>query len=59
MAFTPDGMPLAGEDPGMPGVLYAAGFNGHGMSLGFITGRWLARRALGTTTEPLLPPVAG
>jgi glycine/D-amino acid oxidase-like deaminating enzyme len=59
MAFTPDGMPLAGEDPGMPGVLYAAGFNGHGMSLGFITGRWLARRALGTTTEALLPPAGG
>lgn len=56
MAFTPDGMPLAGEDPGMPGLFYAAGFNGHGMSLGFVTGRWLARRALGETGEPLLPP---
>ena len=57
MAFTQDGMPLAGEDPGMPGLFYAAGFNGHGMSLGFVTGRWLARRALGETGEPLLPAV--
>jgi gamma-glutamylputrescine oxidase len=59
MAFTPDGMPLAGEDPGMPGLFYAAGFNGHGMSLGFVTGRWLARRALGETDADLLPAVAG
>lgn len=55
MAFTPDGFPRADEAPGMPGVVYAAGFNGHGMSLGFVTGRWLARRALGETEEPLLP----
>jgi glycine/D-amino acid oxidase-like deaminating enzyme len=41
-------------------VVYAAGFNGHGMSLGFVTGRWLARRALGETDAPLLPaPRAG
>lgn len=56
MAFTRNGLPLAGESSDMPGVLYAAGFNGHGMSLGFVTGRWLARRALGETDEPLLPP---
>lgn len=57
MAFTPDGMPRIGRAPGMPGVLYAAGFNGHGMSMGFATGRHLARLALGETEEPLLPPV--
>lgn len=55
MAFTPDGFPRAGEAPGLPGVVYAAGFNGHGMSLGFVTGRWLARRALSETDAPLLP----
>jgi glycine/D-amino acid oxidase-like deaminating enzyme len=56
MAFTDDGLPLAGEAPDLPGVVYAAGFNGHGMSLGFATGRWLARRVLGETGAPLLPP---
>jgi glycine/D-amino acid oxidase-like deaminating enzyme len=56
MAFTEDGLPRFGEAPGLPGVVYAAGFNGHGLSLGFATGRWLARRVLGETAEPLLPP---
>ncbi len=56
MAFTPDGLPRIGEVPGLPGALYAAGFNGHGLSLGFATGRYLARRALGETDRPLLPP---
>lgn len=55
MAFTGDGLPRAGEAPSLPSVYYAAGFNGHGMSLGFATGRWLAARALGETDEPLLP----
>ena len=57
MAFTPDGFPRVGRAPGMPAIVYAAGFNGHGMSLGFVTGRHLARLALGETDEPLLPPV--
>ncbi len=47
MAFTADGLPLVGDVPEVPGALYAAGFNGHGMSLGFVTGRHLARRVLG------------
>jgi len=55
MAFTPDGLPRIGSAPGMPGVVYAAGFNGHGMSLGFVTGRHLARLAAGETDTPLLP----
>ncbi len=56
MAFTPDGLPRIGEAPELPGVIYAAGFNGHGLSLGFATGRYLARRALGQVDTPLLPP---
>jgi gamma-glutamylputrescine oxidase len=48
MAFTPDGLPRTGDVPGIPGASYFAGFNGHGMSLGFVTGRQLAARALGT-----------
>ncbi len=46
-AFTDDGLPRIGEVPGVPGVLYAAGLNGHGLCLGFLLGRHLARRALG------------
>lgn len=55
MAFTPDHMPRAGDVQDLPGAVYAAGFNGHGMSLGFVTGRWLARRILEGATDPLLP----
>jgi gamma-glutamylputrescine oxidase len=47
MAFTSNGLPRTGEVPGVPGAIYAAGFNGHGMSLGFATGRWLAESVLG------------
>lgn len=54
MAFTPDGLPRIGEAPGLPGVLYAAGWNGHGMSLGFLAGRHLARRALDRRPPPLV-----
>lgn len=57
MAFTPDHMPRAGDVQDLPGAVYAVGFNGHGMSLGFVTGRWLARRILEGATDPLLPPV--
>jgi glycine/D-amino acid oxidase-like deaminating enzyme len=55
MAFTPDGLPLFGEVPHMPAALYGAGFNGHGMSLGFVAGRYLAERLQGRTSEPFLP----
>jgi glycine/D-amino acid oxidase-like deaminating enzyme len=54
MAFTPDGQPRIGEAPGLRGVLYAAGMNGHGMSLGFVTGRELARLALDRRPPPLV-----
>lgn len=57
MAFTPDGMPRVGRAPGTPGIVYAAGFNGHGMSLGFVTGKHLARLAAGESDAALLPPV--
>lgn len=53
MAFTPDGLPRIGEAPDLPGVLYAAGWNGHGMSLGFVAGRHLARLALDRRPPPL------
>jgi glycine/D-amino acid oxidase-like deaminating enzyme len=47
LAFTEDGLPAVGVVPGLPGAFYAAGFCGHGMSLGFAAGRHLARAAWG------------
>jgi len=44
MGFTTDGFPVLGNVDHAPGALYAAGFSGHGMSLGFAVGRYLARR---------------
>jgi glycine/D-amino acid oxidase-like deaminating enzyme len=43
MAFTPDRLPRLGEVEHLPGAVYAAGFSGRGMSLGFAAGHWLAR----------------
>lgn len=47
MGFSPDGLPVAGELPGFPGSLWAAGFTGHGMGYGFRFGRMLAEMARG------------
>jgi gamma-glutamylputrescine oxidase len=47
MGFTADGYPLLGDVPEVPGAVYGAGFSGHGLSLGFAAGRYLARRVLG------------
>lgn len=44
MGFTVDGFPCIGAVDHAPGALYAAGFSGHGMSLGFATGKYLAER---------------
>ena len=58
MAFTPDGLPRFGDVPDVPGASYAVGFNGHGMSLGFVTGRHQARRLLGEEVGDFLPAPA-
>jgi glycine/D-amino acid oxidase-like deaminating enzyme len=48
MGFSPDGIPSIGAVPGLDGPQYwAAGFTGHGMSLGFLIGRTLANLAAG------------
>lgn len=47
MGFSPDHLPVAGEVPGLPGSLWAAGFTGHGMGYGFRFGRMMAELALG------------
>jgi len=59
MAFTPDGLPRFGDVPDVPGASYAVGFNGHGMSLGFVTGRHLARGLLGEDVGDFLPAPSG
>jgi glycine/D-amino acid oxidase-like deaminating enzyme len=58
MGFTADGLPALGAVPEVPGAVYAAGFNGHGMSLGFVTGRHLARHVLGEAELEALFPAA-
>jgi glycine/D-amino acid oxidase-like deaminating enzyme len=55
MAFTDDLLPRIAAVPHLPGALYAAGFSGHGMCLGFATGRWLARRTAGEDLPELFP----
>ncbi|MEM7480165.1 MAG: FAD-binding oxidoreductase [Acidobacteriota bacterium] len=47
MAFTRSGLPLLGRLAAAPAAIYAAGFNGHGLSLGFWAGRHLASAATG------------
>lgn len=51
MALTDDGLPLVGEVPGVPQALYAAGLNGHGLSLAFALGLHLDR-CLAGEAEP-------
>lgn len=47
MGFSPDGLPVVGEVPGLPGADFACGFTGHGMGYGFRMGRLLAERVHG------------
>ncbi len=42
MTFSPDGRPVVGPVPGLPGSVFATGFTGHGMGYGFRMGRLLA-----------------
>ncbi len=44
---TPDGLPLLGEDPRLPGFVHANGFGGHGFMLAPATSRRVASVVLG------------
>ncbi len=55
---TPDGFPVIGEDPRLPGFVHANGFGGHGFMLAPAAGRRVARAVLGEPTE-LDPAVFG
>ncbi|MCH9648000.1 MAG: FAD-binding oxidoreductase [Deltaproteobacteria bacterium] len=54
MAFTPNGLPSIGEIPHLPGAYYAAGLGGHGLSLGFTLGRYLAQWLQGEEVGPFI-----
>lgn len=49
MGFSPDGLPVVGDVPNVPGAHFATGFTGHGMGYALRFGRLLARRVLGQT----------
>ncbi|HEX9953502.1 MAG TPA: FAD-binding oxidoreductase [Rubricoccaceae bacterium] len=51
MGFSPDGLPLLGDVPGVPGAIYATGFTGHGMGYGLRFGRLAARRLVGVPDD--------
>jgi glycine/D-amino acid oxidase-like deaminating enzyme len=52
---TPDGVPGIGEVPGMPGLILAAGFSGHGFGIGPGAGHLIADLATGA--EPIVDPI--
>ncbi len=47
MSFSPDGLPVLGDVPGVAGALWGGGFTGHGMGFGLRFGELAARRLLG------------
>jgi len=48
---TPDGFPVIGEDPRLPGFVHGNGFGGHGFMLAPATSRRIALAALGQRTD--------
>lgn len=57
MAFTPNCLPCIGRLDHLPAVTYGVGFNGHGLSLGFLAGRHLALQALEQAGDPDFLPL--
>jgi len=53
MGFSPDGLPILGDVPGVSGAVYATGFTGHGMGYGVRFGLLAARSLLGRPDEAL------
>ena len=48
---TPDGLPVIGEDPRLPGFVHANGLGGHGFMLAPAVGRRVARAVLGEPSD--------
>lgn len=50
MGYSADSLPHVGSIPGKPGQFIAAGFNGHGMPVAFLSGRAGADMAQSSVT---------
>lgn len=48
---TPDGLPIIGEDPHLPGYVHANGFGGHGFMLAPAATSRVANAVMGTATD--------
>jgi sarcosine oxidase subunit beta len=48
---TPDGFPVIGEDPRLPGFFHANGFSGHGFMLSPASSKRVAKAVLGEPTD--------
>jgi sarcosine oxidase subunit beta len=55
---TPDWNPVLGRVEGLPGLMLAFGFSGHGFKLSPAVGRLMAQEALGMPTDLSLAPYA-
>lgn len=53
MGFSPDGLPVLGAVPGVPGAQFAAGFTGHGMGYALRFGLLAARVLVGESDDAL------
>jgi sarcosine oxidase subunit beta len=54
--ITPDGLPIIGRSPALPGFITATGHGGDGLILSAITGRFVADLATGTENPAELAP---
>ncbi len=50
--MSPDGAPLVGEAPAVPGLFLCCGFVGHGFMMAPVVSRYYARHLLGKETHP-------
>jgi sarcosine oxidase subunit beta len=50
--MSPDGDPIVGEAPGVPGFFLCCGFVGHGFMMAPVVSRYFARHLLGQETHP-------
>jgi sarcosine oxidase, subunit beta len=50
--MSPDGSPLVGEAPSVPGLFLCCGFVGHGFMMAPVVSRYYARHLLGRETHP-------
>jgi sarcosine oxidase, subunit beta len=51
--MSPDGSPIVGESPEVPGLFLCCGFVGHGFMMAPVVSRYYARHLLGQETHPL------